>query len=216
MNVLIVANGIFSDEEISIPPNTEIIAADGGARHCLARHIFPHVVIGDFDSLTAEETAILARSGTIFVRHPADKDETDLELALTYALESGATHITLFGLLGARWDMSFANIMLLASPRYEDLHFHLIDGQTEMFILRSEQTLELKGSPGDKLSVIPFSPKASGITYNGLTWPLVNATLHFGSPRGVSNSLAASKAQIQLKLGTLLVILIHKTDRPSE
>ena len=69
---------------------TLIIAADGGAVHCLALGITPDVVVGDFDSLSPDQLNRLKASGTDIIRHPVRKDDTDLELALKTAVDRGA------------------------------------------------------------------------------------------------------------------------------
>src|SRR5690242_18132651 len=77
-----------------------LIAADGGAHHCHTLGLTPKVVIGDFDSLTPEELKALSASGTWLIQHPARKDQTDLELAIAYAIEHGADDILILGALG--------------------------------------------------------------------------------------------------------------------
>lgn len=210
MKTVVFSNGILTNPDLIFPEGTLIIAADGGARHCLESGIQPQVVIGDFDSLAEEEINTLSNAGSTLIPYPADKDETDLELALNYALENGATDITLIGLLGGRWDMSFANILLLASPRFSDIQFHIFDGKSEIFILRGNQSVDIHGTPGDIVSVIPISPEITGITYTNLEWPLENATLKVSSPRGVSNRLTTENATIKQDSGIALVFLIHK------
>ncbi|HBX70535.1 MAG TPA: thiamine diphosphokinase [Chloroflexi bacterium] len=208
--ISIFANGEISLSEISQPLEGMIIAADGGARHCLRLGFIPQVVIGDFDSLSEADAAILQASGTEFIHYPADKDETDLELALDYAVKQGAQAITLYGLLGGRWDMSFANLLLLAAPRFAGIRFCVISGDTEAYILRGGETLEINGQPGNTVSAIPLSADVCGLTYTGLRWPLENAVLSFGTPRGVSNVLNREIAKISLENGLLLVMLIAK------
>lgn len=185
-----------------------MIAADGGARHPWRLGLIPDVIIGDLNSLHPGEAANFDRSGASIYRFPEEKDETDLELALDFAMEKGATEITLFGLLGGRWDMSLANILLLAAPRYRGIHFRVIEGDTEMHILRGGESLTLTGAPGDPISVIPLAADAHDLTYHGLKWPLENATLPFGTPRGVSNEMGKKTAEISLTLGVILII--HK------
>ena len=185
-----------------------VIAADGGARHCLRLGIVPNVVIGDFDLLTESEISTLDSAKVKLIRFPIEKDQTDLELALDYALETGANTVTLYGLLGGRWDMTFANLLLLASPKYTGNRFHIIDGETMGTLLYGTETQNLGGQPGDLVSVIPLNGPAKGITYKGLQWPLENANLPFGTPQGVSNFIVSADAQISLESGTLLVFII--------
>jgi thiamine pyrophosphokinase len=212
-HITIFANGEIDQDQIDLPPKGTIIAADGGARHCLRLGIRPEVVIGDFDSLTDEEIAALEAWGCELRRHPADKDETDLELALNLALEYAAHQVTFYGLLGGRWDMSFANLLLLAAPKYAGIRFRVWSGNTEVHLLRGGETLSIQGQPGNTISVIPLTATVNGLTYEGLQWPLVAATLPFGTPRGVSNEMIGTEAQISLEKGTLLIFKIKAEER---
>jgi len=209
MHITIFANGDISANKINILPNTKVIAADGGASKCLSLGIIPQVVIGDFDSLTQDELRILEFSGATLIRYPTSKDETDLELTLNYAIDEGATEIYLYGLLGGRWDMSIANIMLLTSTRFEKIHLFILHEDSEFFILRGGMKLVFYGNLGDIVSVIPLSHQAEGISYSGLEWPLLEETLWAGSQRGVSNQMVEKESQISLNSGVLFVILNH-------
>ena len=125
MRAIIFANGDAPDQktiERWITPTDRIIAADGGTRHALSVGITPHVVIGDLDSLAEADRDQLERAGVPFIVYPTHKDYTDLELALRYALEQGATDIMIFSALGGRWDQSLANLMLLSLPELDARH----------------------------------------------------------------------------------------------
>src|SRR3954467_10916801 len=78
------------------------IAADGGARHFLELGLLPHLAIGDFDSLPPALLVKLEDHDVEIERHPAHKDETDLELALLRALQRGARRIVVLAALGGR------------------------------------------------------------------------------------------------------------------
>jgi thiamine pyrophosphokinase len=214
--MIIIANGEISHTVINTPPDAIVIAVDGGALNCLKLGIFPNVVIGDFDSLSQDDILKLEKSGAEMIRYPVNKDETDLELALDYAVNTGVTKLTLFGLLGGRWDMSFANILLLSSSKYKGIHFHIINGCDEMFILRGGETIELNGLVGDIVSVIPLTSQTTGVTYSGLEWPLVRASLEFGSPRGVSNRLTSEIARIEMETGILLIVVTPQDNQLEE
>ena len=206
---VIFANGDLSIQDIDLPKGTKVIAADGGLRHCLKLEIMPHVIIGDFDSANDDALSVMERNGAKLIQYPTDKNETDLELAINYAIEKGANNITLYGLLGGRWDMSIANILLLASPAYQAVNFRVTDDNLDLFILHGGRSLTIYGNPGDTVSVIPLSPEPTGITYAGLAWSMENASLPFGSPRGVSNCLIKEKATLKLNSGVILICLSH-------
>jgi thiamine pyrophosphokinase len=186
-----------------------IIAADGGAQHCLQLGITPDVVIGDFDSLDDPELAALEKTGARFIRHPARKDYTDLELALRYAQEQGAREIIVLGALGARWDQSLANLLLPAIGVFAAVNITLVDGFQEIHLVRPDQALEIQGSPGDTVSLIPLGGKPLGITTQGLEYPLCNESLEFGGTRGISNVLLSETASVTMREGLLLCVVIH-------
>ncbi|MBU1660849.1 MAG: thiamine diphosphokinase, partial [Chloroflexi bacterium] len=210
MRTLIFANGVLDHLPIEIQPDDFIIAADGGARHCLALGLIPAMVVGDFDSLTADELTSLEAAGAELIRHPARKDETDLELALLQAIELGASEVVILGALGARWDMTLANLLLLAHPNLRHPHIRVLAGHQEITLLRAGETVELRGQPGDTVSLIPLRGDARGITTEGLEYPLDRGGLKFGATRGISNVLLRQRASVTLEDGLLLCVVIHR------
>ncbi len=209
MHTIIFANGHIPTSPLPLPAHDLLIAADGGAGNAAQFNLLPDVVIGDFDSLSPSEIAAFDQDGTKSIRYTAEKDETDLELAMDYAAGQGADEITLYGLLGGRWDMTFANLLLLASEKYAGIRFKAVDGNTSFHILHGGESLQLQGEPGDIVSVLPLRGPAEGVSYQGLTWPLEEANLPFGTPRGVSNTITDTLATISIQKGTVLVV--HKT-----
>ena len=88
-----------------------LIAADGGAGYLIAMGLTPHVVIGDMDSVNEE-----IFSGDESIRRipfPRDKDRSDAELAVQWALEQDVTRILLLGAQGGRPDHALGNTFLL-------------------------------------------------------------------------------------------------------
>jgi thiamine pyrophosphokinase len=184
-----------------------IIAADGGTQHCKALGITPNVIIGDFDSLDAADTSSYKQKGTEIIQHPTHKEETDLELALLFATNHEVTHVFIIGALGNRWDMTLANILLAVLFKFSHLSIRLLDGSDELAILRGEGIFDIKGRPGDTVSLIPLGGDAIGITTRGLVYPLADETLYFGSSRGVSNIILTDQARVIIKTGILLIYI---------
>ncbi len=209
MRAIIFANGGYTQPSV-LQDDDLIIAADGGARHCLAFGLTPHLVVGDFDSLDAEHLDFLQQTGAELIQYPTRKDYTDLELALQHARQRGASEILVLAALGGRWDQTLANVLLPAAKEYTGLNIRLVDGDQEIFLLTPGQTHLIHGQAGDTLSLIPLQGDVYGITTHGLEYPLLSETLLFGSTRGVSNLLLATQAQVTLKDGLLLCVLIHQ------
>lgn len=189
-----------------------IICADGGSRHALALGLAPDLVIGDLDSIAPDDLRALQQLGCPIEQHPVDKDATDLELALLAAQRLGADEVILVAALGGRLDQTLGNLMLMANPSFADLHLTLVDGRQTVNVVRDQITII--GSAGDTVSALALSPLVEGLTYHGLRWPLHNATLPFGSTRGISNEMTGDSAYISLRRGVLLVVhTIGSTNR---
>ncbi len=211
MRVVIFANGSLNPP-LRLSPGDFIIAADGGTRHCLAFGLVPAVVIGDLDSLTQADLAALKVQGVEILQFPVRKDFTDLELALSHARSLGADEILILGALGARWDQTLANALLPAA--FPDLNIRLVDGSQEFFYVRAGEMLTVSGRPGDILSLVPLGGEAQGITTKKMEYPLYDESLPLGSTRGISNVLLEDEAQISLREGFLLCVVIHQPDQP--
>ncbi len=210
---VIFANGELHDLDAAravIQPTDTLIAADGGARHCRALGLTPHILIGDFDSLSPTDLAALEAAGTRILRHPARKDQTDLELALDFALAERADDIIILGALGGRWDQTFANLLLLALPTVSSTRIRLLDGTQEIGLLRGPGELTFAGTAGDTVSLMPIGGDARGITTSGLEYSLHGETLIFSSTRGISNVMMVGQAAISLAEGLLVCTLIRQ------
>jgi thiamine pyrophosphokinase len=209
LRAVIIANGTMSNPGealAAIHPGDLLIAADGGAQHYRRLGLKPAVVVGDLDSLPPEQKEGLVAEGTELITYPRDKNQTDLELALHYAASRGAEEILLLGLLGGRLDQTLANLLLLSKTEWESMRLSIIEGPDKAHVLRQGEAISLSGQAGDIASLIPLSPTVSGVTTQGLRWPLSEANLQFGSTLGISNEMTGASARISLGSGLLLVI----------
>jgi thiamine pyrophosphokinase len=210
MNALIFANGQIEDGEMVQRALAQagaalVVAADGGAR--VAQHYGLRVdaVIGDMDSLDADEQASFAASGTKLLQHPAEKDETDLELALIWAVERGASWLRLIGATGGRLDQTLSNIYLLTLPILARADVQMVAGKQAIWIIGAG-TNTLEGQPGDTISLIPLNGTVRGVRTENLYYPLRDEDLYFGPARGVSNVMTAARAAVTVREGVLLVV----------
>lgn len=210
MRALVFANGDLNDgpavqAALIAAEDALIVAADGGARLALACGLTPALVIGDLDSLSEDETAMLRDRGAAIERVPAEKDETDLELALLEAARRGARPIILIGAAGGRLDHMLANICLLAMPELRDHDVRIVSGRQTLWLIGPGEHL-LEGASGDTVSLLPLTPEAAGIVTEGLAYPLRGESLRIGAARGVSNVMQAAQARVTLGAGLLLVV----------
>jgi thiamine pyrophosphokinase len=210
MRAVIVANGPSPEAPFpafQVEPDDLVICVDGGARNALDLGLRPDVVIGDMDSLGSELSARLQESVRL-VTYPPRKDQTDLELAVRYALDEGATDLVLLAALGGRIDHTLANVMLLAMPELQGIRARLVDGPQELLLVRDKVVIE--GRPGDTVSLLPLTKDAVGIYTQGLEYALKEGVLKFGAARGVSNVMKAEQATVRVSDGLLLVVHHHQ------
>ena len=180
--------------------NTQlIIAADGGLRHLEARRIVPDYIVGDFDSLGR------IPAGDNIIRHPVEKDDTDMMLAIKTGLSLGCRTFVLYGGLGGRIDHAYANYQALCYLAERGASGWLLGGGNAVTALRNG-TLRFPASCSGTVSVFCTSSTAQGVTLEGLYYPLREATLTSAFPLGVSNQFTGVPAVVTVRDGTLLVM----------
>jgi len=210
MRAIIIANGQIHDNDLHrslVAPTDLVICADGGAQQALALGLLPQVVVGDLDSFDESLRLRLEKMHCQFIVHPTRKDETDLELALRYAIDIGVGEILILGALGGRIDQTLANVLLLALPELRSVEAKILGGGQRVLLIKDEALIE--GQVGDTLSLLPLTKEVTGIYTEGLEYPLENGALYLGPSRGVSNALTAPQARVRVGQGLLLAVIIH-------
>ena len=184
-----------------------VVAADGGTLALERWNFVPHAIVGDLDSLGVDRAAEYAGQGVTVVPYSAEKDESDLELAIAYATTAKADDIVLLGILGgARFDHEIANTLLIAADAYRGRRLRAIRGDVTVRALHGGETLDLEGVAGDLVTLLPVRGDAEGVRTHRLKYPLAGETLHFGAARGLSNVVVSVGATVSCDRGVLLVI----------
>lgn len=175
------------------------ICADSGMKNANLLSIIPHVVIGDFDSFKdpVPDTAIK-------IIHPPEKDKTDTELAVEYALEHNFDEIEIWGGTGGRLDHTIANIYILLKIYKAKANGALKDGKNKAII--TDANISVLKEDEDYVSVFPLFGSAEGVTLVGAKYPLVSHKLSAGDILGISNEIVGNRIDISLKRGWLLII----------
>ena len=189
-----------------LPEGAPVIAADSGADGALALGLAVDVVVGDLDSVTADGLAKVEAAGARIERHPADKDATDLALALalarTLVVDDG--EIVVVGVEGGRLDHLLAGILALTDPAIGRVRAYL--GRATVQVLHGPGSLVVEGDAGQLVTLVPAGD-AEGVRTSGLRFPLRGERLPAGTTRGVSNVVDRAGATVALDAGTLLVVL---------
>ena len=201
--ILIFAGGDILDDGIAdeLPSADLIVAADSGYDAAVHLGFRVDVLVGDLDSIVAAPIP----GHVIIERHPEDKDQTDLDLALELAMREEPSRVVVIGGTGGRFDHETSTIGLLCSGRWslvDELDWLSTRGRAHVVHRRRV----LHGDVGATVSLIPVGGTVSGVTTSGLRWDLDGDTLDAGTTRGVSNVLRAPVADIRIDSGCLLVV----------
>lgn len=186
-------------------PGDYVIAADRGYDSLMAFGVNPDLVVGDFDSLG------YAPQHPNVIQLPAEKDDTDMVYALRKGLELGYRRFVLLGGVGGRLEHTYANLQLLDFLTTQGAQGFLAGEKTVATALRGG-TIEFPAAMSGYLSVFCNSGTASGVTLEGLKFPLENTELNGSFPLGVSNEFTGLPAKVQVKDGSLILIWEDKGD----
>ena len=133
-----------------------------------------------------------------------EKDETDLELSVLYAIEQGADKIVVVGIMGGRMDMTISNIQLIAHASSDSCRIEVWHGNQTGWIIQPPGE-DIPGNSGDTISLIPLGGNARGIITTGMKYPL-NSEILTMQTRGVSNRIDSPPVHVAFSDGLLLVV----------
>jgi thiamine pyrophosphokinase len=204
--VVVVAGGNPPDPVglLQVPYGAPVIAADKGLEHAISLGLEVTVAVGDFDSASPDVVARAEAGATTVERHPAEKDATDLELALDRALSMSPERIVVLSGDGGRLDHLFSTLLLLGSSRYESVEIDAFIGAARVYVVRGQRAIE--GEAGELVSLFALHGPAEDVRTEGLTYSLDGETLEPGSTRGVSNVLVGERARVSAGSGVLLAV----------
>lgn len=211
MKYLIVAGGTVDEQfAVDIIKNggyEVIIAVDSGMDFCYKSDIMPDVIVGDFDSVGSEALEFFLGQEQMDVhRLNPEKDDTDTEYALRFAIGRGATKITVLGGTGSRLDHVIGNVVLLGAGLEKNVSIELLDTHNKIKMINSSLSIRKDERFGKYLSVIPIGGKANGVTITGVKYPLDNYDMHGFNTLGISNEIVDDEATITVKNGIVLVV----------
>lgn len=175
-----------------------VICADRGLDHALAAGITPDIVVGDFDSCTAE-----VPKGAECIRVSPIKDDTDAILAADTAIQRGYNRLRFFCAVGGRFDHTFANVQMLRYIRAKGADGVLYGGSEKLYLLCAGESAEIAEFNGF-VSVFALSDFAV-VNEIGMKYPLSQYRLESGFPLGESNEVAAGGGRIEVLEGTALI-----------
>ncbi|HJH10876.1 MAG TPA: thiamine diphosphokinase [Metalysinibacillus jejuensis] len=191
-----------------VDKETIVIGADRGALYCLAQGITPHDSIGDFDSVTPEEWQQLKQTTTNITRYPAEKDETDTNLALQKALQYNPMEVMVTGVTGGRLDHYEAVLRKIYALQLQFPHviWRIVAKHNEVrFLLPG--TTHIKPSKFPYVSFFAYGGDVQDVTIRGLKYETTNERMPMTSGLFTSNEFIASSATVTFHQQTILMIM---------
>ena len=202
----IYTGGTVFDEYVTEKPEAGdlVIAADAGYLTAQKMGITPDVLLGDFDTLGVENIP----DGIECLRVPAEKNDTDTQLAVSTAIERGAKEIVIVGGLSGRLDHTLSTLAILEDlweRKNDRIYATLTDGKNRVRFLRNSGTI-LPRSQYRYFSLIAADELVKGVTLEGCKYPLKNGRISRRHQWAVSNEITGNCTLIEISRGGAWVI----------
>ena len=205
-SALVVASGAPLGAVERAPQTDLVIAADAGLEVLLAAHRPVDLVVGDLDSVSAEALSAATAAGSEIAQHRRDKDESDLELALSAAINSGVQRIHVVLRDGGRLDHQLANLLVLASKRWQQADIDAVVGEHRVWVVHGADERTIPLVAGEPLALHAVGGTATGVTTTNLRYPLVDADLPGLVALGISNRAVVDAPTIRVESGVVIAI----------
>jgi thiamine pyrophosphokinase len=178
-----------------------VIGVDRAAYWLIIHNVIPDAAIGDFDSVNGKEKSIIQKKVKIINTFSPDKDFTDTELALSYAMKQKPYSIIIYGGSGTRIDHTLGTIQLLTRCQKRGIPALFRDQTNEVREIGRGRTILEKRVGCRYVSVIPVSDSIS-VSLTGFKYKII----HRGQTIGISNEISGCWAEITLHRGIALIV----------
>jgi thiamine pyrophosphokinase len=185
----------------------ECIGVDRGAYFAFHHQIPLLLAIGDFDSLSHEtETKLQAYYRLKWIKLPTNKDVSDTEYAMQYALNKGYKRIVILGAIGKRVDHMLAILHLMY--RYQNIDIILKDKHHYMRML--SKGVHTLSSAYFYLSF--FAYEKTKISATNVKYPLHEKIIDQSDTVGLSNECLDHTKTVEVSIteGVALVVQTNK------
>lgn len=176
-----------------VKENDLVICADMGYKYAKQLGVHIDAVLGDFDSCDIDVDFKDAQ------KFSCEKDFTDCELCVDYAIEHGADEIVLLCAAGGRYDHFLGNIYALRRGMLHGAFCYIYTKNTQIYV--AENYFETTGEKGDILSVFEFF-SAKKFTTKNLKYALCEEDLPY---TGISNVFEDSFVSLKFTGSAIIV-----------
>jgi len=162
-------------------------------------------LLGDFDSITRKELKEAELEGIKILSFPVNKDKTDGEIAVDYAISEGSSEIVILGSFKEELDHALGNLFLIFKINKQGIISKLITKLYEIEIINSKK--EYIGKEGHELSLIPITEIVEDLSIEGTKFNLSKTKIEIGQTLTLRNIITDKKAKVYFNRGKLLSII---------
>ncbi len=193
--IVVVGAGDVSADDVKVVRRygSKVVAADGGAAHCVAAGIVPDAVIGDLDSLPAAVREVVPEDR---LHRIPEQETTDFDKCLRSV---AAPLVLAVGFAGPRLDHMLAVFNALVRRAETPA---VVVGSSDL-VFHAPPRLALDLAAGERLSLFPLA-SVSGRS-RGLLWPIDGLSLAPSRRIGTSN-VATGPVVMEFDAPGMLVI----------
>lgn len=208
MKVLIVGGGDEPSGKLMVKYAKEvdkIIGVDRGCSYLLKNNIYPHYIVGDFDSINRYDIKKLEIDSIKKFKYNCEKDSTDSDIAMEIALKMEFVEIYMMAMTGSRFDHSFANLGLLCKANDAGAKAYIINETNKIYLIEESSKIK-KDNSYKYISFLAYCDKVENFNIKNAKYDLENYTLYLGDNRTVSNEFLEDDIEVEFTKGKILVI----------
>lgn len=183
----------------------KIIGVDRGCSYLLKNNIYPHYIVGDFDSINRDDIKKLEINSIKKFKYNCEKDSTDSDIAMEIALNMEFSEIYMIAMTGSRLDHSFANLGLLSKANSAGAKAYIINETNKIYLLEESSKIK-KDNSYRYISFLAYCDKVENFNIKNAKYDLENYTLYLGDNRTVSNEFLEEDIEVEFTKGKILVI----------
>lgn len=184
-----------------------IIAGDGGANILAAAGIFPDILMGDMDSISAEILDKISDKCEIF-KYPREKDPSDSQVCLEKALEYKPQKVIFAAATGTYIDHSIANLVNLFQAQRSGTEVEIMTSNSRIFVITPDKPAKMTGKNGRRFSFFPIEP-ITGLVMNGFYYHFSSNSLRSWE-YSLSNVINEDNALLAFESGKGIGILFDE------
>ncbi len=205
MIINIISGSPFDFNLVLKYPADITIGVDYGAFRVIDNNMSLDCCFGDFDSVSTYQFVKLLNTCSKINKYKKEKDKTDTEIALDYAISLNPDTIQLFGVTGKRIDHFLSALGLFNKVLEKDGQLVIIDEYNKIYI-KKPGTYTIVKTDYKYLSLFSYQNEVKNLSLVNFKYKLENYLLSNQDSLCISNEIIGDKGIISFDEGILLIV----------